>query len=1093
MRASLPTGVALALLYWAVGYPAIHLAIPPGYTAPFFPPAGIALAALLVFGLRLWPAVFAGSALIQLATAWPLLGNPGWSLLGPLAVPVGATLQAVVGVLLARRLLAPADMLDTAGAVMRFLGVCVPLSGLVCSTIGVSALVWAGVIPGADALFNWWTWWTGDTLGMLVAAPLTLVFIGRPAQDWRRRRLGVVLPMSIALVLLALAYQQVVSWEQSRLRAQFERDSSHLSGLLRKRLEEQVDMVRSIERLLLASDHVSRDDFREFVAPWMRNHPGTRSFTWNRHVPHAARAAFEQEMREEHLVDYRILDRDASGRTHLAATRSEYFPVVHVEPEEGNRTVLGMDPLSFPIAGEAIERSLSSGQPAVSARLRLVQEPREPHAVVLYQAVFATAEDASTRVPLGLVSAALGMDDLLAPISGQAAAQGIALQLTDQGAEDAPALLAGGDRAKESVWPDEALTHTVRIDFAGREWALQTRALPQYTESLRSWAAWATIAVGVLASGMLGALLLITTGNRRRIEALVERRTAELEAASARLHENQTALVDAQRIARLGSWETITGREGLNASVELHLLLACTSDRLSSLDDLVDAIAPASRSALLDAIEHAAAGSGRIMLDCNTEGLPRRTLQFRIEGEHVDGRLQRIRGTAQDVTALREAEARIRYLARFDPLTGLLNRSAWQDHAQDVLRHAVRHEDRCAILFLDLDDFKRVNDSLGHAAGDRLLTQVAGRLSGCVREEDLVARIGGDEFVILLPRIAHAEEPARVAERVLEALARPLQIDGQPLHVGGSIGIALYPADGGEIDSLLKHADTAMYEAKEAGRNAYRFFLPEMTQRVTHRLQIEAELRSAIEIGELRLHYQPQIDAESGRVCGCEALVRWQHPERGLISPDQFIPFAEQSGLIVPLGEWVLREACLQQVRWRDAGLPPLDVAINISALQFRRRDFVATVARVLAETGADPARIELEITESALMDASAELVASFDQLVGLGLTLALDDFGTGYSSLSYLKRLPLRRLKIDRSFVDGLPDHPEDVAITSATLSLARDLGLEVVAEGVETLEQRSYLSSRGCRAMQGYLFSKPLGVREFGEWFERQVAALA
>jgi predicted signal transduction protein with EAL and GGDEF domain len=370
---------------------------------------------------------------------------------------------------------------------------------------------------------------------------------------------------------------------------------------------------------------------------------------------------------------------------------------------------------------------------------------------------------------------------------------------------------------------------------------------------------------------------------------------------------------------------------------------------------------------------------------------------------------------------------------------------------------------------------------------------VAGRLSGCVREEDLVARIGGDEFVILLPRIAHAEEPARVAERVLEALARPLQIDGQPLHVGGSIGIALYPADGGEIDSLLKHADTAMYEAKEAGRNAYRFFLPEMTQRVTHRLQIEAELRRAIEIGELRLHYQPQIDAESGRVCGCEALVRWQHPERGLISPDQFIPFAEQSGLIVPLGEWVLREACLQQVRWRDAGLPPLDVAINISALQFRRRDFVATVARVLAETGADPARIELEITESALMDASAELVASFDQLVGLGLTLALDDFGTGYSSLSYLKRLPLRRLKIDRSFVDGLPDHPEDVAITSATLSLARDLGLEVVAEGVETLEQRSYLSSRGCRAMQGYLFSKPLGVREFGEWFERQMAALA
>ena len=1093
MRARLLPGLGFALLYWAVGYPAIHLAIPPGYTAPFFPPAGIALAALFVFGLRLWPAVFAGSALIQLATAWPLLGSPGWNLLGPLAVPAGAALQAVVGAVLARRLLAPEDKLDTAGSVMRFLGVCVPLSGLVCSTIGVSALVQAGVIPAADAFFNWWTWWTGDTLGMLVAAPLTLVFIGRPAQDWRPRRLGVALPMSIALVLLALAYQQVVSWENSRLRAQFERDSVHLSGLLQKRLEEQVDMVRSIERLLLASDHVSRSDFHEFVAPWMQRHPGTRSFTWNQHLPHAARTAFEEAMRDEYQTDFRVLDRDAAGQTSPAAERRVYFPVTRVEPEDGNRTVLGMDPLSFPISGEAIRRTLADGQPAATARMRLVQAHGEQHAVVLYQAVLASTADASRREPLGLISAALGMDDLLAAISRQAEEQGIDVRLSDGDAPPEAALLAGDHPAKDSVWPDHALTQVTSIDFAGRHWALETRALPQYTEGLRSWAAWGTIAVGVLASGMLGALLLITTGNRRRIQALVELRTAELEAAGARLQENRAALVDAQRIARLGSWETLSGRVGLQASDELRLLLDRSQQRLGSLADLIESIAPASRAALSGAIERAATEPGRIMLDCNTDSLPMRTLQFRIEGEHVDGRLRRIRGTAQDVTALREAETRIRYLARFDPLTGLLNRSAWQDHAQDVLRHAVRHDDRCAVLFLDLDHFKTVNDSLGHAAGDRLLAQVACRLSGCVREEDLVARLGGDEFVILLSRLAHTEEPARVAERVLEALARPLQIDGQPLHLGASVGIALYPADGGEIDTLLKHADTAMYEAKESGRNAYRIFLPEMTQRVTRRLQTEAELRRAIEIGELRLHYQPQVDGATGRVCGCEALVRWQHAERGLLSPDQFIPFAEQSGLIVPLGEWVLREACLQQVRWRDAGLPPLDVAVNISALQFRRRDFVATVARVLAETGADPARIELEITESALMDATPELVASFDQLVALGLTLALDDFGTGYSSLSYLKRLPLRRLKIDRSFVDGLPDNPEDVAITSATLSLARDLGMEVVAEGVETEEQRAYLRSRGCGAMQGYLFSRPLGVKAFEEWAWERATALA
>ncbi|MHB1372868.1 MAG: putative bifunctional diguanylate cyclase/phosphodiesterase, partial [Thauera sp.] len=443
-----------------------------------------------------------------------------------------------------------------------------------------------------------------------------------------------------------------------------------------------------------------------------------------------------------------------------------------------------------------------------------------------------------------------------------------------------------------------------------------------------------------------------------------------------------------------------------------------------------------------------------------------------------------IRGTAQDVTSAREAEAKIQFLARYDTLTGLPNRSAWQEQARIALCSAARHADIFAILFLDLDNFKTVNDSLGHPAGDRLLAMVAGRLSKCVRDEDLLARLGGDEFVALLSRLSNVEEAALVADRMLAALAEPLTIDGHELHLSASIGIALFPGDGAEVDTLLKHADTAMYGAKEAGRHTYRFFVPEMNARATQRLQMENDLRRALERNELVLYYQPQIEAATGRPYGCEALVRWIHPQRGMVPPDHFIPLAEETGLIAPLGEWVLREACRQQVHWRAAGLPDLIVAVNISALQFRKRDFVPMVARMLEETGADPACLELEITESALMAPDEDLHARLQDLVDLGLTLALDDFGTGYSSLSYLKRLPIARLKIDRSFVDDLPGNAEDAAVTAAALSLGRDLGMEVVAEGVETPEQRQYLAERGCHAMQGYLFSRPLTVEAFTDW---------
>ncbi|MBS0545850.1 MAG: EAL domain-containing protein [Proteobacteria bacterium] len=1079
MRA-LPLNLLISLAYALTGVVALQFTVPPGYTAAAFPPAGIALSALLIFGLRAWPAIYLGSLVVQVVASWPMLGEPAWNPLGLLIVPVGASLQAVVGALLARRLIAFPGALDTPRSVVRFLGVAAPVSSLISPSIAIPVLVWAKVIPVSEAAFNWWSWWAGDTLGVLIAAPLMFVLAGKPAAAWRTRRAGVAIPMLIALVLLGLAYRQVMHWEDQRIESQFARDAEHFAERLNKRLGVQLDVLLSIERLMAVSDDVSRSDFREFVSPWMQAHPGTQSLNWSPLVLQADRAAFEARMRAEGLDGYVITDRDQGGRTFPAAAHDEYLPNAYVEPLADNRNAVGLNPLSLPAAAEALAKTRETGLAVATSAIRLVQESGSQLGVMIYRAV-RQPDDGRT---LGVISAALRMDDLLAAAADEVATTGIELCLADLGATGESARLSGAPGCQLPAWVDRQVAHRTRIRFAGREWELRTRATAAYLDTLRGWAAWTTIAAGLLATGMLGALLLITTGSRRRITELVEQRTAELQATSARLHEEQEALADAQRIARMGSWETVSGNTGLQASTMLEQLLGCDQERLRSVDDLVTAVSTDSRNSLRAAFDSLAQTPGRMALDCQVDAPSPRILQFRIESEWRDGRFVRLRGTAQDVTSAREAQAQIQYLAHYDTLTGLPNRSAWQVRARAALVAAQRHGDALAVLFLDLDNFKTVNDSLGHPAGDRLLAAVARRLSGCIRGEDLLARIGGDEFVALLPRLTHSEDAAVVAAKMIDVLSSPVHVDDHDLHLSVSIGIALFPEDGTEADTLLKHADTAMYSAKEGGRNNYKFFVPEMNARATERLRLENDLRRALERNELVLHYQPQIATATGAPYGCEALVRWLHPERGLIPPDQFIPLAESTGLIVPMGEWVLRQACRQQVAWQRAGLPRLLVAVNISALQFHKPDFVDRVSAVLAETGADPACIELEITESALMQPGDDLTARLLKLVELGLTLALDDFGTGYSSLAYLKRLPIGRLKIDRSFVDDLPGNAEDAAVASAALSLARDLGMEVVAEGVETHAQQAYLTERGCHSMQGYLFSRPLPAEMFDRW---------
>jgi len=433
-----------------------------------------------------------------------------------------------------------------------------------------------------------------------------------------------------------------------------------------------------------------------------------------------------------------------------------------------------------------------------------------------------------------------------------------------------------------------------------------------------------------------------------------------------------------------------------------------------------------------------------------------------------------------DITERKASYERIQHLAHFDALTNLPNRALLNEHLDMAIAVAKRNQTQLAIVFLDLDRFKIVNDSLGHHAGDLLLQIVSDRLKSCVRETDTVARLGGDEFVVLLGCIRESSDAARVAQKVVEAIAIPFILDGNEVNIGASIGIGIYPDNGLDSPTLIKNADAAMYHAKEHGRNNYQFFSSVMNDKAFEQMALENDMRWALKREEFFLHYQPQIDALTGKIVGVEALIRWQHPKRGLVPPFNFIPLAEKSGLIVAIGEWVIKTACAQNVAWQKEGLAPILTAVNIAAQQFKQKDFRESVIQILDDTGLAPHLLELEITESAIMENAESMLDTLHSLKEIGLHLSIDDFGTGYSSLSYLKHFPIDKLKIDRSFVMDITNDSKNNAIVETIIHLGHNLKLKVIAEGVETAEQLATLKELRCDEIQGYFFSRPLSAQD-------------
>ena len=558
---------------------------------------------------------------------------------------------------------------------------------------------------------------------------------------------------------------------------------------------------------------------------------------------------------------------------------------------------------------------------------------------------------------------------------------------------------------------------------------------------------------------------------RKQAEELLRQREAMLNATG--------------EMAKIGGWELDLSTNELTWTREVYRIHEVDEGFVPNVERAIEFYTPECRPLIEQAVKGAIEYGEPFDLELQIETAKNKRLWVKALGQSrtLNAGTRTLFGTFQDITERKQSEEHVQYLAYYDALTGLPNRTLLADRLLKALATASRQKDKVALLFLDLDRFKSINDSFGHTFGDLVLQDVATRLEGRTRKQDTVGRLGGDEFLIVLNSVKDISDVAVAAKRFMDAMAAEFVVQGHSLGITCSLGVSIFPEHGTDVESLLKHADAAMYSAKENGRNSFQFFSEEMTAQVVERLTLENSLRPALEKKQLFLVYQPQMDLATGKIIGLEALLRWQHPELGLVPPDKFIRIAENSGLILPIGEWVLRTACSQARKWQDEGFPAVRVAVNVSAVQFRQPDFCAIVSRVLHETGLAPQYLELELTESLLLSSADMTLPVIHELSALGVTLAIDDFGTGYSNFGYLRQFRVSRLKIDRSFINNVAVDPDDAAIANAIISMAKSMSLKVIAEGVENEAQMSFLRVHLCDEIQGYYFSKPLTVDKVAE----------
>lgn len=935
--------LVLALVYYIIARFSLLLALPPGYATPIWPAAGIALAAVLILGNRVAPGIWLGSFLANAASSVDFTSAPALteSLLVPAGLGVAGTLQALAGAFTIRRFVGFPTPLDQPQDVIKFLGLGGPVCCMIGASVGVTTLVLAGKLPAGSYAFNWWAWWIGDAIGVLIATPLVLTWFGQPRAIWRRRQKTVAIPIFVAFVVifgvfaagtgLFAAPRTWVAWFVLAGGMAF-------TGVLGAFL-----LVMSGNVILCEQLVVER----------------TKALAHARQAEEAARQLSAIVTSSDDAIigktlDGTIVSWNASAERMYGYSASE---------------IIGR-PISSLVPPELVDET-----PSVLERLK--RGERVEH-----------LETVRVRKDGRRIEVSLTISPIRDGEGRVTGASAIARDISDR------------KRAEETLRDKEA----------------RIRRLMD-----------ANI-IGIFFGDLSGH---ITDANDAFLEISGYSREEVL--------------------ARSFRWTDITPSEykpaDRHACEELKMFGRC---------------APYEKE----------------FIRKDGSRIPVLAACAMIEGSQDEGV-----SFVLDLTERKQAEERTRHLADHDPLTGLPNRMLLRDRLEQAIAFAHRNRRHVAILFIDLDHFKNVNDSLGHHIGDQVLQMAAARLQTCVREGDSVARLAGDEFVVVLPLLGDSSDAARVARKALDTLTQPFSVETHVLHLSGSIGISVFPEDGADVDSLMRSADAAMYSAKERGRGNCQFFTAALNEAAEQRRQVDERLRHALSQDEFILHYQPQVEIESGKIFSAEALLRWQPHGKEPISCGEFIANAEDSGLIVPIGEWALRQACRQLRSWRDAGHEDLTMAVNLSPRQLEQADFCTLVGQILDEAGIPAAALQLEITEGILMQPSEFNLATLTKLSDMGIRLSVDDFGTGYSSLAYLQRFPVHGLKIDQSFVRDIGEDPKDTALVAAIIAMASSLQLEVIAEGVENQHQAQFLLAQGCLEAQGFYYGKAVAADAFSE----------
>ena len=920
-----------------------------------------------------------------------------------------------------------------------------------------------------------------------------------PQQPFRTRTAALALLCGFGLT--GALFAGVSRLEAQRAQLAFEQRVQARAFVLREGIGGALSSLHAVNQLFVARPNASREEFRRFVSPLLARHPYVLATSYLRFIEHGERPAFEASLQE---VQPGATVRELHDGVALpAAARPRYRVIDYIEPLAGNETALGLDTL-FPRHDEsARERAYASGEPAAGPLVPLVQRggTRKRMGVVVAMPLYAGGAPGGKVV--GETALALQPGEMIGKIFASAGLAAATLDMqvyASAGADPATLVYAvsappshGGLSLPAWLYPARTAPLQQEIDVAGARWLMVATPSARILAG-EHLASLFTLVLGVLTTVIGSAFIDSLKRRKLLIQQRVATRTAELKAANQALLLRQRAIESSTNAVMITAAEPHNPIVYVNPAYERITGYRAEetlgrSPRVLFGDDLDQPGIDELRAAIREQRD------GRAVLRCyRKDGTQYWNDVVMSPVRDENGVVVNFISIQHDITALKAYESELEHRSTHDALTGLPNRVLLQDRLAQTIQHSGRKGHELWLVSIDLDRFKFTNSRLGHQGGDRLLQIVAARLQAAVRPVDTVARLGGDEFaMLLLPERGGSAPRAEQLQRVLDSLAAPLVLDGTELFLTASAGIAVFPTDSKEPGVLAERADIAMFRAKEMGGNQYQFYTAALNERLGERLRIESALRTALERREFELHYQPQVDCSTGRIMGMEALIRWGHPEMGMVAPNRFIPLAEETGQILAVGHWVLRTACRQLRDWQREGRRELRIAVNVSARQLAEPDFVQGVAEVLADTGLAPHCLELELTESAVMNDVAHATAVMHELKKLGVKLAIDDFGTGYSSLAHLKRFEIDVLKIDQTFVRDLTVDPDDAAIVTTIIALADNLGLEVISEGVETQEQLDFLRRHGCRHMQGYFFGRPLPAEGFLALLQQDEAAVS